>query len=201
MKKLLPFFSYLVHPIFIPLFGTLYYLFVHENYFETLTKLLVVIQVVLITVLVPLTFLYFLKIIGKVDSIMVSNLSQRKIPLIFQFFLTAILLMKSITVEHTPELFYFFLGGMISTFMALVFLYFEMKISIHMIGICSLTVFVIGISIHDYVNSILTIAVLLMMNGIVGSSRLQMKAHTNKELLLGFLSGLIPQLALWWFWL
>ena len=70
-----------------------------------------------------------------------------------------------------------------------------------MIGICSLTTFVIGLSMHDYTSWILIIAGLILMNGIVGSSRLQMKAHTETELMLGFMAGLIPQVALWWFWL
>jgi hypothetical protein len=39
------------------------------------------------------------------------------------------------------------------------------------------------------------------MNGIVASSRLVMKAHSDKELLVGFLSGVIPQIALLYFWL
>jgi hypothetical protein len=113
----------------------------------------------------------------------------------------AILLFKSITTEHVPELFYFFFGGMISTFLALFFLYMNRKVSLHMIGISSLTVFVIGLSIHDSANWMLLITGLILMNGVVGSSRLQMKAHTGKELSIGFAIGLIPQLVLWWLWL
>lgn len=201
LKKILPFFSYLFHPLFIPLFGSLFYFYGHENYFAPFSKYLMLIQITLITILVPLTFLYFLKVIGKVDSIMVSEASQRKIPMAMQLFLMAILLFKSITAEHVPELFYFFFGGMISTFLALFFLYLKTKVSLHMIGICSLTTFVIGLSIHDYSNWMLLIAGLLLMNGIVGSSRLHMKAHTGKELAIGFAIGLIPQLVLWRFWL
>jgi hypothetical protein len=39
------------------------------------------------------------------------------------------------------------------------------------------------------------------MNGVVASSRLEMKAHTPKELVIGFLLGVIPQLFLLHFWL
>ncbi len=158
-------------------------------------------QIILITILVPMTLLYFLKIIGKVDSIMVSETSQRKIPMAIQLFLMAMLLFKSITLENTPELFYFFFGGMTSTFLALFFLYVNMKISIHMIGMSSLTAFIIGLSIHDYSNWMWLIAALILMNGVVGSSRLQMNAHTGKELAIGFAIGLIPQLVLWRLWL
>jgi hypothetical protein len=39
------------------------------------------------------------------------------------------------------------------------------------------------------------------MNGVVASSRLEMKAHTPKELVIGFLLGIIPQLLLLHLWL
>ncbi len=159
------------------------------------------IQILLITIMVPLTILYFLKVIGKVDSMMVSDRSQRKVPMAIQLFLMTMLLFNSITIANVPELFYFFLGGMVSTFLALFFLFINMKISIHMIGMSSLTAFVIGISLHDYSNWIFLIAGLLLANGIVASSRLQMQAHTNKELVIGFVVGLVPQLVLWRLWL
>ena len=201
MKKILPLFSYLLHPLFIPLYGTLVYLFCVENSFENVQKYLMLIQIVLITILIPMLFLYLLKIIGKVDSIMVSDISQRKMPLMIQFFLMALLILKSITIERVPELFFFFFGGMFSTFIAILLLFLKSKASIHMIGIGSLTVFVIGISIHNYNNMLVPISLLILLNGVVASSRLAMKAHTVKELLIGFLLGWIPQLLLFYFWL
>ena len=201
MKKILPLFSYLLHPLFIPLYGTLVYLFCVENSFENVQKYLMLIQIVLITILIPMLFLYLLKIIGKVDSIMVSDISQRTMPLMIQFFLMALLILKSITIERVPELFFFFFGGMVSTFIAILLLFLKSKASIHMIGIGSLTVFVIGISIHNYNNMLVPISLLILLNGVVASSRLAMKAHTVKELLIGFLLGWIPQLLLFYFWL
>jgi hypothetical protein len=70
-----------------------------------------------------------------------------------------------------------------------------------MIGISSLTVFIIGLSINNQVNTINTVTFFVLMNGLVASSRIVMKAHSNKELLVGFLSGVIPQSALLYFWL
>jgi hypothetical protein len=39
------------------------------------------------------------------------------------------------------------------------------------------------------------------MIGVVASSRLEMQAHTTKELVVGFLLGSIPQLLFFYFWL
>ncbi|MFC6875764.1 hypothetical protein [Flavobacterium myungsuense] len=201
MKKILPLFSYLFHPIFIPVFGTFFYLFFTPNYFEFNQKYLILLQVLLITIFIPISFFYLLKAIGKVDSMMVSELSQRKIPLIIQAFLIYTLIQRSITLDRIPELFFFFFGGLLSTLLTLLFLFGKIKASIHMIGISSLTAFVVGLSLHNQINFMCYIAFLILMNGVVASSRLEMKAHTNIELAIGFFVGLLPQLALYFFWL
>jgi hypothetical protein len=201
LKKILVPFSYLLHPIFIPLFGALFYLYEADNYLETLQKFLLLSQIVLVTIFIPFTLLYFLKAMGKVDSIMVSDTSQRKIPMLVQIVLMALLLSKSVTLTVLPELFFFYLGGILSALLAFVFLFLKIKISIHTLGISSLTMFVIAISIHDNTNLISIVALLMICNGLVASSRMVMNAHTTKELLLGFALGIFPQLALLRFWL
>ncbi len=70
-----------------------------------------------------------------------------------------------------------------------------------MIGISALTIFIIGLSIHNEVNAINIIAFFVLINGLVASSRLVMDAHNIKELGIGFLCGTLPQLALLYFWL
>ncbi len=201
MKKILPFFSYLYHPLFIPVYGTLFYFLFDENYLDAQQKQLVLLQIAIITVLIPISFYFLLKSFGKVDSVMVSDLSQRKIPLMIQIGLLLMLIQKSITIDNFEELYFFFLGGVISAFLALLFLFLKTKISIHMIGISALTSFVVGLSLHNQINIVNTIAFLLLMNGVVAASRLEMKAHDYKELYLGFFVGLLPQAALLYFWL
>ena len=201
MKKILPIFSYLFHPIFTAVFGMIFYFFFSANYFELHQKYLILLQVTIISILIPISFYYLLRTLGKVDSVMVSNLSQRKIPLIIQAILIVILIQKSITIDRIPELFFFFFGGLISTLVTLLFLFGKIKASIHMIGISSLTAFVVGLSLHNQMNFVCIIAFLILMNGIIAASRLEMKAHNNKELIIGFFIGLLPQLVLWYFWL
>ncbi|NHM05803.1 hypothetical protein G4D82_01090 [Flavobacterium sp. CYK-4] len=201
LKKILPLFSYLFHPILIPLFGTLLYLFGYDNGFAGLAKFLILAQVVLITILLPITLLYFLKITGKADSMMLPDINQRKIPLLIQLVLVGILLSRSFTTDNVPELFYFFLGGMMSTTLALLLVFLKFKASLHMIGISALTAFVIGMSIHHFDHALLEISGLFIVSGLVGSSRLQMKAHSGIELAIGYAIGFVPQLALWVFWL
>jgi len=201
LKKILPFFSYLFHPVFIPVYAALHYFFCNDSYFSNTEKYFAVFQIVIITIILPILFFFLLRNAGKVDSVMVSEVSQRKIPLVILCFLTISLIRKSITIEHFPELYFFFLGGLFSTFVALILLFFKTKASLHMVAISALTIFVIGLSIHNQTRDMNTIAFLVFINGVVASSRLEMNAHTPKELVIGFLLGVIPQVLFFRFWL
>ena len=201
MKKILPFFSYLFHPIFVPLLGTLSYLLFDDIYFSKAQCYLLLFQILIITFFLPLSFFYLLRTFGKVDTIMLSDLNQRKIPLVMQMILTIVLITESVTIARFPELFFFFLSGLISTFLAFIFLFAKLKASIHMIGISALTFFIIGISIHNQINSIALISLCFFVTGLIASSRLQMKAHSIKELVFGYAIGVLPQVGLWFFWL
>lgn len=201
MKKTLPFFSYLFHPIFIPLIGTLLYLLFDDTYFTKEQCYLLVFQIVIITFFLPLSFFYLLRTFGKVDTIMLSDLNQRKIPLLMQMALTIVLITESVTIDRFPELFYFFLGGLISTFLAFLFLFLKIKSSIHMIGISAIAFYIIGISMHNQINIIYLIALTFFVTGLIASSRLEMKAHSLKELIIGYGIGMLPQIGLWYFWL
>ena len=65
-----------------------------------------------------------------------------------------------------------------------------------MVGITALVGFCIAMSVYTQRNMLWEIALLFLLSGLVGSSRLYMKAHTPQELFAGFLVGFIPQLFL-----
>lgn len=201
MKKILILFSYVFHPIFIALFATLSFFLFTKGYFLMQEVYLFLIQIVIITILIPISLFYLLVTLGKIDSIMVPELSQRKFPLFIQIFLLGILIQKSITIDRVYELFFFFVGAIISTFLTLLLLFLKKKASLHMLGISSLTTFVIGLSLYNEVDLLYIISFLVLCNGFVASSRLVMRAHTMKEILLGLVCGVAPQLLLFKFWL
>jgi hypothetical protein len=201
LKKILPLFSYIFHPVFIPVYATLFYLFSNNSFFINQEKYFVLLQVLIITVLVPLLFFILLRATGKISSMMAPLLSERKIPLVIQSFLLILLVRKSITIERYPELHFFLLGALLSTLIAMMLLFVRTKASLHMMGISALTVFVFGLSLHFQTQNIFAITFLTLMNGFVASSRLVMKAHTFKELIIGLFLGTIPQILLLYLWL
>ena len=70
-----------------------------------------------------------------------------------------------------------------------------------MIGISGLFMFFIAISIHFSININGTLALMSIIIGAIATSRLHLKAHTYKELIMGVFIGLIPQLILVNYWL
>ncbi|WP_300977648.1 hypothetical protein [Flavobacterium sp.] len=201
MKKILPFFSYLFHPVFIPLMATLFYFYYNETLFELKEKGFVLLQITILTIVVPILIYFLLKALNKIDSVMAYDLNQRKIPLVLQSFLFIVLIKRSITIDRYFELHFFFLAALMGTLIALLLLFAKIKASIHMLAFSSLTVFVIGLHLHHPEHFSLIVPFLIFMNGVIASSRLVMKAHTPKELIIGFFSGAIPQLLLLVVWL
>lgn len=201
LKKLLPLFSYVFHPVFIPVYAALYYLLLNNSNLENQEKYLVLSQIALITIVIPLLFFFILRYLGKIGSIMAPGLSERKLPLLIQCFLIILLVRNNITVERYIELHFFLLGALFSALIALLLLFVNTKASLHMMGISALTLFAFGLTLHYKTQNIALILFLILMNGFVASSRLVMKAHTSTELIIGVLLGSIPQILLLFLWL
>jgi len=181
--------------------ATLFYLYCNQAEFGNQEKLFIFFQVLVVTVILPSLVFLLLRTAGSIDSIMLAEVSQRKIPLIIHCFLLILLVKKSITIDRYPELHFFLLAALLSTIMALILLFANIKASLHMIAISSLTVFIIGLSLRLQMQNTFIIAALILLNGFVASSRLEMKAHTNKELIIGFMLGAVSQLLLLVVWL
>ncbi|VXB17453.1 conserved membrane hypothetical protein [Flavobacterium sp. 9R] len=181
--------------------ATLFYFYYNETLFQLKEKGFVLLQITILTVIVPILIYFLLKTLNKIDSVMAYDLGQRKIPLVLQSFLFILLVKRSITIDRYFELHFFFLAALMSTLIALLLLFAKIKASIHMLAFSSLTVFVTGLHLHHPEHFPLIVPFLIFMNGVIASSRLVMQAHTPKELIIGFLSGSIPQLLLLVVWL
>lgn len=201
MKKALSVFSFVFHPIFFPILGTLFYCKCAQNYFVQEYFYLLLFQVVIITFLLPLTFFYLLKTIGKVDTIRLPEITQRKMSLIVQFVLTLILIQKGVTIDRFTELFYFFASTCIGLLVVFGLLYIKIKASIHLFAMGSFTFFVIGMVIHNQMNCLLYLSLLFLITGCIATSRLLLKAPTLQEIYFGYAIGALSQVMLFYFWL
>lgn len=201
LKKILPVFSYIFHPIFVSIYGALFYFLVTRSFFYDSQIYVTLIQVIILTLLLPLSIYFLFRSLGVVSSFTEATLKERQMPIAVQAILLLVLLKFSISKEITTELFYFFLGGLISSILVLASVILKFKASLHMIGISALTAFVYGLSSYYQLPFVNLFAFCIVCMGLVASSRLYMKAHTYPELLVGIIIGLTPQLFLYRYWL
>jgi hypothetical protein len=192
VKRFLTFFSYAFHPLVIPLYVTVFCIYGTSNTLIAAEKIVILLQVLIVTVLIPVAFFFLLRSMGKLQSIMAENVSQRRIPLMVEATLLALLVAQGMVAERLPGLRAFFFAAMISTLLALGLAMIKIKASLHMMGMGGFLFFAVLLSYATQANHVFAISGLLLVTGLVGTSRLEMKAHSGAELLLGFLCGAVP---------
>ena len=201
IKKILPSFSYLFHPIFISFYGVLLYLWLSKTSLTTSLSLIILIQVTILTILLPLSLYYLMKAMGYIKSFTEATINERKIPILLQGIFLLVLIKFSGFISEIPALYFFFFGGLISSSVAFIFTFFKFKVSLHMIGICSLLAFLISLGVYLNLFVLPLIALNTIIVGCVASSRLYMKSHTVEELIAGTIMGLFSQILVWQFYL
>jgi hypothetical protein len=201
MQKFIAVFSYVFYPLFIPVYATLFYFLLAGNYFHNNEIYLIFIQVLILTILLPLSVFYLLRSLGHIKTAMLRDNRERIVPLGVYCLLLLMLIQYSFTGFRVPELYYFFLGLLLSNALAFILILTGHKASLHMMAISALTMFVISLSIYFHIRFIYIIAFFILSSGFVASARLQVKAHSPYELILGTLVGILPQVGLWFVWL
>lgn len=193
--------SYLFHPVLMPLTGAILYFTIAPRFLPDDVIQSKIYGLFIITVLIPIVCYFLLKTIGAVTSINLDTTTQRKIPLILQSVIFLLVLRTIVDSYNYPELYFFFVGALFSSLCAFFMAMFNVKASLHMIGVASVTMFLIILSIHFGVNLTNSIAIAMIITGLVATSRLFLKAHNPLELTLGIFIGVLPQIVLVNFWL
>ncbi len=201
MNFLLKIASYLFHPVWMPFAGTLLYFLISPRFFPLPVVKAKILAIAIMTVFIPIVFYLMLKTLGKTTSHFLSDVRERKWPLLLSAFLDLLILKFVLDTFDYPELYYFFLGIFLSTLTALLLVFVKVKASLHMIGLGGIMAFLILLSFHFNLNLIFTISFLIAVTGLTATSRLHYKAHTSTELVLGILLGTVPQIAIALAWL
>ncbi|WP_203294641.1 hypothetical protein [Luteirhabdus pelagi] len=201
MSQFLRIGAYILHPLLMPIIGTLLYYVVTPRFIEPELEKSKVFVVVILTLLIPLVLFFLLRNLRIISSMHLEDVKERRMPLLLQSILIWVILKTVFDPYDSPELYYFFLGILFSSLTALLLVLFRVKVSLHQMGVAGVTMFLIVLSIHFKVNTLAWISIFFFFNGWVASSRLHTESHSNIELVLGFFIGLIPQLILVNFWL
>lgn len=201
MDKLLKSISYIFHPLLMPLLGVIFYFLKTPRFIpEEIIKAKLV-SLFILTILLPILLYFLLKTLGKVKSINLETTKERIYPLLLNCIIIVLILKRILTPSQSIELYYFFLGILISNMASLLLAFFKFKASLHIIGISGLCMFFVALSIHFSININGMLALMSIAIGAIATSRLHLKAHNSIELIMGFFIGLIPQLILVNYWL
>jgi membrane-associated phospholipid phosphatase len=96
--------------------------------------------------------------------------------------------------SSTMELALFFYGMTVGLIIAYLLIYKNFKISLHMLGIGGLLGFLMFVSYHYELNLLILISSFFIISGLIAISRIKLKAHTLKEIYLGFLVGMVSEI-------
>lgn len=189
------------HPLWMPIAGCLFYFFAIPNYLDGQIIKAKLVAVAILTIFLPIVFLFIAKNLKLIRDYDLPHVKERRFFLMFFILLVLVLLNNVLDVYNYRTLFYFFSGILFSGIISLLFSMFRVKISLHTLGVSGLACFVTGLSLSFQEPMILFISLLILLLGLVGASRLYEKAHNLKEISIGVVAGILPQLYFFSYWM
>ncbi|WP_435413565.1 hypothetical protein [Psychroserpens mesophilus] len=200
-SQLLKSISYIFHPLLMPLLGVIFYFSKTPRFIPDPVLKAKLFSVTILTVVLPMLLFYLLKTLRKVNSVHLETTDERKLPLLLNSLIIALVLIRVLPQNEIPELYFFFIGILISTITCFALAVVKFKASIHMIAATGFFMFAVALAIHFKININGTIALMCIILGAIATSRLHLKAHTPTELIIGFFVGLMPQMVLLNYWI
>lgn len=184
------FISTILHPIVLPTIGILLYFVFSPIALNKQQQFTVVSVVFVATYLIPLSLLVFLKSIGYIKTFRVHSIEERKFPVFLMMILFMFLGKLFSNMSIVKDLSYLFYG----TVFGLGFIYmlfpFKIKGSLHLLSMGIAIGYFLLFQQLQAVQILPVITTLMLLSGLLASSRLQLKAHTVKEVYVGFFIGL-----------
>jgi len=193
------FFSYVFHPLFIPLYAISFLVFFHPSYFAGFTpyeKYRLLLATALNTIFFPAFAVLLMKGLGFIKSIFLHTQQDRIGPylanMIFYFNIAwTFFKMEPQLALMLPS---FMTGVFLTTVVGLLSnIYF--KISMHALGMGGLLGLFLIIMTFNTMLMTWPLCIALLIAGLVCSSRLIVSNHTPKEIYWGLFWGLLCQLA------
>ena len=190
--------SILFHPLFIPLYIGYYTACIHPRFFSGYSsqeRLMVVLRIGINMVAFPILSVLLLKAVGFIESNLLKKQKDRIIPYIGCgiFFFWMYLVFRN--QPQIPIVLTAFVFGVFLASSAALIANIYYKISMHAIGCGGMVGFFL-LLVHYYPSSPVTIPLMLslLLTGMVCTSRLIIRSHSQKEIYMGLLVGISFQL-------
>lgn len=196
------FLSVIFHPLLIPLYVTLFLLYIHPaifNGFSPDQKIRIAGTVIVNLVLLPAVTVFLIWRLGFSQSIFLRTQRERIIPYAAMMFYSFWCWNVFRNLQFSPPEFNsFLLGVFIAVIMGwLTNIYF--KTSMHALGVGGMLYFIIAVSFGGEGSSGQYIAAAIIITGLTCSARFISSDHTNREIYGGLLLGALAQAGGQWF--
>jgi len=188
--------SYVLHPIFLPTYAIAFLLWSNPYYFmpiQSSNAFTLFANVVLNSVLLPLMILTGFKRLDLIKDLELSERKQRALPFLV---IIAFLMWTYLVVVRLPfsELISdVVLGAFISMMCAYFINVLYVKVSLHTIGMGNFLAIVLVASAVSLYGLAEIFMITIILAGLVGTSRLILKAHYPYEVYLGYMVGFVAQ--------
>jgi len=146
------------------------------------------------TYFIPLCTLFVLKSLKRIHSFEVATIKERKIPLFLMILLFAILgnnLANLSIFRDFSLLFYGATYALISVYFLFII---KLKTSLHLLAIGMLVGFFLALAAVHSISVLPIIIILILLSGLLASARLEVEAHSPKEIYTGFFIGVFSQI-------
>jgi multisubunit Na+/H+ antiporter MnhE subunit len=190
--------SYVFHPIFLVPYMAAYLIYGQPSLYLGASphdKLLRLITALLNTAFFPLFAILLAKGLGFIQSLHLKDQKDRIIPYIVTLtcYFWAWMAFKSFN-DTPPALTAMLFGAFLAASLGLTLNSF-LKISMHTIGVGGLLMFMLLLSFQGAADIGLPLVLSILIAGLVYSARMVVSDHTPKELGLGFIVGMLCQIA------
>ena len=201
MKLFLQIVSYIFHPLFAPIAGTVAYFVITPKYSPLELQGGNILPIFILTVIIPILSFFILRNIGVVQSMSLTRTKERLLPMLIYLVLLLMILYKVIPNNYTVEIYFYFVGLVLANLSCFLLVLLNYKASLHMLGMGSLLMFLVNLSIHFEINITIALSFFVLASGLVATSRLHLRAHSRMQVFIGFFLGVVSQLLTVSFWL
>jgi hypothetical protein len=191
------FISTILHPIVLPtIVVMLYFLLIPIN-FTSNQKLIILSLIFLVTYLIPLLILAVFKKLKIIESYQTDSIKERKLPVTLMVTLFYVLGNTLNTIANLKDLGLLFYATSLGLFIVYLLFYFKIKASLHLFSVgISIGFFMILSNLYSQ-PFLVVIILLFLVAGLIASARLNLKAHTTKEIYIGFFTGILSSLSMY----
>lgn len=189
--------SFVFNPLLVPMWCVVLYYLLTPRVFFPVEPLYTGLVVATATIVIPLPVLFLLKATGKIESMSLHQVYERRLPLLLLCILLVCAVKFYLLGRVTPAMTITMAAAALSILIAYLSLNLD-KISLHAMGMGGLFCFIGMMMVHWQAPLGYAVPVLVALAvafDLVVMARMEMNRHNVRQLVLGTLVGALPQLA------